>query len=292
MTLTERYRVAPGARLSLAALDPADSAGLTDKNDAERRFEAHRDRLGELQEQLYAMDRWAVLVIFQAMDAAGKDSAIKRVFSRVNPQGCQVFSFKAPSDEELDHDFLWRSARALPERGRLGVHNRSHYEEVIITRVHPEILSRQRVPIWPPPADLWPQRFRQINDWERHLHENGTLVVKFFLNVSRDEQRKRFLERLEEPEKHWKFSPRDVRERARWNDYRTAYEDLLSQTSTTMAPWFVIPADKKWFTRLAIAEILCEAIGGLGLRYPTVAPETVREWAAVRQELEAETPEP
>jgi PPK2 family polyphosphate:nucleotide phosphotransferase len=287
MTLTARYRVKPGSRLSLARQNPADTAGLTDKRAAEARADELRDRLGDLQDRLYATDRWSVLLIFQAMDGAGKDSTIKHVMSGVNPQGCQVFAFKAPSDEELDHDYLWRSARALPERGRIGVHNRSHYEEVIVTRVHPEILARQRVPDWPPPARMWRQRFRQINEWERHLAENGTVILKFFLNISKEEQAKRFLKRLEEPEKHWKFSPKDVRERDFWDAYMAAYQDVLRATSTDWAPWFVIPADNKWFMRLAVADIICQAMDGLKLRYPTVPPATMREWEEMKQLLRA-----
>jgi PPK2 family polyphosphate:nucleotide phosphotransferase len=285
MDLTSRYRVKPGARVSLARHDPADTAGVRDTRQTKDRFENARKRLGDLQDRLYAMDSWAVLLLFQAMDSAGKDSTIKRVLGRVNPQGCQVFSFKAPSNEELDHDFLWRSARALPERGRIGVHNRSHYEEVVITRVHPEILARQRVPALPAPPKLWAQRFRQINEWERHVAENGTLILKFFLNVSKEEQRRRFLARLEEPEKHWKFSPRDVAERARWKDYMRAYQDAISHTSTAWAPWFIVPADHKWFTRLVVAEIACAALDRLQLRYPAVPADVRREWELVKKSL-------
>ncbi len=277
----------PAEAFSLAARDTADTWEI-EKSAAKARLRDVVDELGELQNRLYATDRWAVLLIFQAMDGAGKDSAIKHVLSGVNPQGCQVFSFKAPSDEELDHDFLWRSQRALPERGRIGVHNRSHYEEVVITRVHPEILERQRMPEWPDAATLWPQRMRQINDFERHLVENGTRVLKFFLHLSKDEQRQRFLDRLTEPEKHWKFSPRDVAERAHWDRYMAAYEDALRQTSTTWAPWFVIPADKQWFTRLAVAEIVREAMDGLDLRYPTVPRSIMETWATIRTQLESE----
>ena len=287
MTLTERFRVKPKTAFSLVQRKTLDTAGL-DKAAAKPRLKANVERLGELQDRLYAQNSWAVLVIFQAMDGAGKDSTIKGVLSGVNPQGCQVYAFKAPSDEELDHDYLWRAAKALPERGRIGVHNRSHYEEVIVTRVHPEILARQRLPHWPPPHQLWPQRFRQINDWERHLAENGTLILKFFLHISKDEQRRQFLERIEEPEKHWKFSPKDVVERAHWNQDMAAYEDAIRHTSTAWAPWFVIPADQKWFTRLAVSEIIGEAMHELHLRYPTVPPATVKEWAQIKAKLVAE----
>jgi PPK2 family polyphosphate:nucleotide phosphotransferase len=288
MRWSDRYRVpSPSESFSLASRDPGDRWDL-DKDDGPTRLQATVDQLGELQNRLYAMDRWAVLLIFQAMDAAGKDSTIKHVLSGINPQGCQVFSFKAPSDEELDHDFLWRSQRALPERGRIGVHNRSHYEEVVIVRVHPEILARQRLPVRPPDDELWPQRMRQINAFERHLFENGTLILKFFLHVSKDEQRKRFLERLGEPEKHWKFSPRDVHERTHWDRYMAAYQEALKHTSTPWAPWFVVPADRKWFTRMAVAEIVREQMEALDLQFPTVPPAIMEQWAEVRRQLEAE----
>ena len=284
MTLTARYRVKPGSRVSLAKWDPADTADLQ-KKDAEARLPALLAQLEELQNRLYAADQWAVLTIFQAMDGAGKDSVIKRVMTSINPQGLQVFSFKVPSDEELDHDYLWRTHVRVPERGRVGVHNRSHYEEVVVTRVHPEIVLRQRMPGRLPRERLWPQRFREINEFERHLYENGTLILKFFLHVSKEEQRRRFLRRMDEPEKHWKFSPRDVRERTYWDRYMAAYEEAIGYTSTEWAPWFIVPADRKWFTRLAVAEILADAMKGLKLSYPTIPAATKREWTEVRKLL-------
>jgi PPK2 family polyphosphate:nucleotide phosphotransferase len=287
MSLDSRCRVPLDPSWSLASVNPDDTLGL-EKAAAAARHDDCVKALGDLQDRLYAMDRWAVLVIFQAMDAAGKDSTIKHVMSGINPAGCQVFSFKAPSDEELDHDYLWRSQRALPERGRIGVHNRSHYEEVIVTRVHPEILARQRVPRWPAPAALWPARLRQINEFEQHLHDNGTLILKFFLHISKGEQRKRFLSRLDEPEKHWKFSPRDVRERAHWDDYMHAYEQAIRGTSTPWAPWFVIPGNKKWVSRTAVAEILRTSLEKLDLRFPTVPPDREKEWDEARELLSKE----
>jgi PPK2 family polyphosphate:nucleotide phosphotransferase len=288
MNYTKRFQVKPGARVSLARLDPGDTAGITSKVRAKRQLEHGIARLDDAQERLYAQNTWAVLLIFQAMDGAGKDGTIEHVMSGVNPQGVQVFSFKAPSPEELDHDYLWRAVKALPERGRIGIHNRSHYEEVVITRVHPEILERQQLPPESRGPGLWTRRYREIRAWERYLHDNGTLVLKFFLHVSKDEQRRRFLKRLDEPEKHWKFSPADVRERAHWDRYMAAYEDAIRNTSTTYAPWFVVPADHKWFTRLAVAEIIGDALDGLGLRYPTVPKNRLVEWAGLRAELSAE----
>jgi PPK2 family polyphosphate:nucleotide phosphotransferase len=288
MNYTKRFQVKPGARFSLARLDPGDTAGITSKVRAKRLLEHGIARLDDAQERLYAQNTWAVLLIFQAMDGAGKDGTIEHVMSGVNPQGVQVFSFKAPSPEELDHDYLWRAVKALPERGRIGIHNRSHYEEVVIARVHPEILERQQLPPETRGPGLWARRYREIRHWERYLHDNGTLVLKFFLHVSKDEQRRRFLKRLDEPEKHWKFSPADVRERAHWDRYMAAYEDAIRNTSTSRAPWFVVPADHKWFTRLAVAEIIGDALDGLGLRYPTVPKNRLIEWAALRAELSAE----
>ena len=275
MNYRKRFRVKPGRRVSLHDLRPNDTGGLHDKVKARRLLAAGIERLAELQERLYAENKWALLVILQAMDAAGKDSTIKHVMSGVNPQGCQVFSFKAPSDEELDHDYLWRSIRALPERGRIGIHNRSYYEEVLVTRVHPQLLSRERIPNLEPGPALWKRRFKEINRLERHLTDNGTVVVKFFLHVSKDEQRRRFLERLEQPAKAWKFQMRDIEERAHWNDYQAAYADMLRHTSTPWAPWYVVPADHKWFTRLAVADVICDTLADLDLQYPLV-PEDQR----------------
>jgi PPK2 family polyphosphate:nucleotide phosphotransferase len=279
MNYRNRFRVAPGSHVFLTRMDPGDTAGVRDKDKARDQLARGIERLERLQDRLYAQDTWALLVIFQAMDAAGKDSTIKHVMSGVNPQGCQVFSFKAPSSEELDHDYLWRSVRALPERGRIGIHNRSYYEEVIVTRVHPEILLRERVPHLEAGRGLWKQRFREINHFERYLVDNGIAIVKFFLHLSKDEQRRRFLERLEKPEKLWKFQPADLGERDRWLDYRKAYADVLRHTSTSWAPWYVVPADHKWFTRLAVADILGDTLADLDLRYPVLskAERAVRE---------------
>jgi PPK2 family polyphosphate:nucleotide phosphotransferase len=285
MDYSKRYRVRPGMRQPLTACDPRDTAGLDDKKHAGKLLERGRERLAALQERLYASNTWSLLVVFQAMDAAGKDSTIKHVMSGVNPQGCQVFSFKAPSSEELDHDYLWRSAKALPERGRIGIHNRSYYEEVLVTRVHPELLLRQQLPS-KPDAKLWARRFREIVNFERYLVANGTAIVKCFLHVSKDEQKKRFLERLDSPDKHWKFSSGDVAEREHWNEYMHAYSDMMRHTSTAFAPWYVVPADHKWFTRLAVADIIGDALEGLKLEYPKV-PHSVRDdWRDARAALE------
>jgi PPK2 family polyphosphate:nucleotide phosphotransferase len=248
------------------------------------------ERLSALQEKLYAQDRWAVLAIFQAMDAAGKDGAIEHVMSGVNPQGCQVHAFKAPSHEELDHDFLWRMAKALPERGRIGIFNRSHYEEVLVVRVHPELLERQRLPKALVGKDIWKERFKSIRKFERHLARNGVLILKFFLHVSKEEQRQRFLARLEEPAKRWKFNMDDVAERKRWGKYMDAYEDAIRHTSREEAPWYVVPADNKWFARLVIAEAIVDAMEGLKLDFPKVEGTALKELEKVRRALEAEKP--
>jgi PPK2 family polyphosphate:nucleotide phosphotransferase len=282
-----RFRVKPGERVTLRRYDPADTSPFDDKKNAARRLERGIERLVELQEQLYAQNRWAVLLIFQAMDAAGKDSAIKHVMSGLNPQGTQVSSFKRPSDEELDHDYLWRSAKALPERGRIGIFNRSHYEEVLVVRVHPEILERQKLPAPLVTRRIWRERFEDINAFERHLARNGVVIRKFFLHVSKAEQRRRFLERLDDPSKHWKFSAGDLDERDRWRDYMRAYEDVLSQTSTPDAPWFIVPADHKWFTRIVIADLVVDALQSLNLAVPKLPKEEAEALAAARKRLEA-----
>ena len=246
----------------------------------------HGKKLSALQNLLYAHDRYALLVIFQAMDAAGKDGAIKHVMSGVNPEGCQVFSFKQPSAEELDHDFLWRTNNCLPERGRIGIFNRSYYEEVLIVRVHPEILDRERLP--DPPrtgGSLWKQRYQSILDLERHLHRNGTRIVKFFLHLSKEEQRRRFLARIDDPEKNWKFSAGDLVERDRWKDYMAAYEDCLEATSTADAPWYVVPADDKENARLIVSQVLVDTMGRLKMRYPASDPAKLKELQAIRKQL-------
>jgi len=237
---------------------------------------------------LYAQDKWAVLLIFQAMDAAGKDGAIKHVMSGVNPQGCQVFSFKAPTSEDLDHDFLWRCMKCLPERGRIGIFNRSYYEETLVVRVHQELLSRQKLPPKLITKDIWKERFEDIRSFERYLSRNGVLIRKFFLHVSKDEQKKRFMERIEEPEKHWKFSPTDAKERAHWDAYMDAYEDMIRNTSTEEAPWYVVPADNKWFTRLVVAGAVIDGLASLDLHYPKVGPEQLKELAAAKDLLSRE----
>jgi PPK2 family polyphosphate:nucleotide phosphotransferase len=285
----ERYRVNDGAKFRLRDHDPADTGGLGKKAEARQRLEEGRARMRELQDMLYAQDRHALLLIFQAMDAAGKDSAIKHVMSGVDPQGCQVFAFKTPSEEELDHDFLWRTTRALPERGRIGVFNRSYYEEVLIVRVHPKILHRQKLPAaLAADDDIWAHRFQSINGFERHLTRNGTVVRKFFLHVSREEQRRRFLARLDEPEKNWKFALADVEERRHWDQYMDAYDAMIRHTSTKDAPWYVVPADHKWFTRLVVADAIIDALESLDLHYPKVAEAKREELQQARQLLEAE----
>jgi PPK2 family polyphosphate:nucleotide phosphotransferase len=286
MNYRKRFRVAPDRRVSLSSIDTADTADVQDKTQAERRLVRGVLRLEREQERLYAQNSWAVLILLQGMDGAGKDSTIKHVMSGVNPQGCQVFSFKAPSAEELDHDFLWRSVRALPERGRIGIHNRSYYEEVLVTRVHPQLLERQRIPGLEPGKAPWRQRFKAINHFERYLVQNGTLILKFFLHLSKAEQRRRFLGRLEEPSKYWKFELGDLAERGRWRDYQAAYADMLRQTSTKLAPWYVIPADHKWFARLAVADIICDSLADLDLRYPSVPSADRRALRKARRELE------
>jgi PPK2 family polyphosphate:nucleotide phosphotransferase len=283
------YRVEPGKKFRLGRVDPADTRGFDiSKKDAQAMLAAGIEKLSDFQARLYAQDRWALLVIFQAMDAAGKDSTIKHVMSGVNPQGCQVSSFKVPSVQELDHDFLWRCVRELPERGRIGIFNRSHYEEVLVVRVHPEFLDGERLPPSLTGKDIWEERYRSINDFERHLARNGTRILKFYLHVSREEQRKRFLERLDKPDKNWKFSLRDVEEREHWDDYMRAYEDAISATSTEWAPWYVVPADRKWFTRLVVAEVIGKTLEELGVDYPPVDVARKNEIAEARKLLSKE----
>jgi len=251
-----------------------------------KRLEKLVDNIADLQRRLYASDQYSVLLVFQAMDAAGKDSTIRAVMSGIDPTGCQVFSFKQPSSEELDHDFLWRTAKSLPQRGRIGIFNRSYYEEVLVVRVHPEYLGGQKLPFKPDLDELWQQRFESIRDHEKHLARNGTVVLKFWLNVSRDEQRKRFLSRLDEPEKNWKFSAGDIDESALWNDYMNAYEQALSATSRPWAPWFAIPADNKPYARLQVAEIIVESLKSLKLQYPEVSKKHLEEISEMRKLLE------
>lgn len=267
----ERYRVATGKGFRLKDVDPGDTAGLdVQKDHAGELLQQGVERLAQLQDMLYAQDRWSVLCIFQAMDAAGKDGAIKHVFSGVNPQGCQVHSFKAPTVLDLDHDFLWRHSVALPERGRIGIHNRSWYEEVLVVRVHPDFLAGQKLPPRLIGKRIWDERLEDIAAYERYLARQGTVVLKFFLNVSKGEQKRRFLSRIEEPEKNWKFSAGDVAERAHWDAYMAAYEAAIRGTAAPHAPWFVVPADNKWFTRLTVVAAIVHALEGLDLHYPRV----------------------
>jgi PPK2 family polyphosphate:nucleotide phosphotransferase len=284
----EPFRVTDGRRFRLSRMSTDDTGGLDDKKDAERALADGIERLAAMQEKLYAQDRWGVLLILQAMDAAGKDSAIKHVMSGINPQGCQVFSFKAPSSNELDHDFLWRTNRCLPERGRIGIFNRSYYEEVLVVRVHPEILAGQKLPAGLVTETIWRERLEDIAAFESYLARQGYAILKFFLNVSRDEQKERFLERLDRPEKNWKFSSADVRERGFWDRYMEAYEDVIRRTAAPHAPWYVVPADHKWFARVVVAEAIHDALERLDLHFPSVSPDQKKELAAAREALVAE----
>jgi PPK2 family polyphosphate:nucleotide phosphotransferase len=281
------FRVREGARVKLKDWPTRVKPFYESKSDYRDALATHVERLSALQDVLYAADRYALLLIFQAMDAAGKDSAIKHVMSGVNPQGCEVFSFKQPSAEDLQHDFLWRTTCRLPERGRIGIFNRSYYEEVLIVRVHPEILHAQRVPgELLDRKDVWEERFASIVDLERHLHRNGTRIIKFFLHVSKNEQRRRFLERLDDPSKNWKFSAADLKERRLWNDYMSAYEECLSATSTGHAPWYVVPADDKKNTRLIVSQVIVDTLAGLKLSYPRPAGAQRRELPGLRRQLQ------
>jgi len=284
--ILDRYRVTKGRDFRLKNYDPGDTAALEmEKTEAEALLKQGVVRLAEMQDKLYAQDRWSVLCIFQAMDAAGKDGVIRHVFSGVNPQGCQVHSFKAPGAMELDHDFLWRHSIALPERGRIGIHNRSWYEEALVLRVHPELLAKQKLPPSLIGKKIWDERLEDIAAYERYLARQGTVVLKFFLNVSQDEQKKRFLSRIAEPEKNWKFSPNDVAERAHWDDYMKAYQAAISATAAPHAPWFVVPADAKWFTRLVVVAAIIEALEKLDLHYPAVTKEQRTALAVAKKSL-------
>ena len=276
-------------KFRLSACDPAECYGLTvDKSDAKAMLAEGIEQLSELQERLYASDSWSVLIILQAMDAAGKDSVIKHVMAGLNPQGVEVHPFKQPSVEELDHNFLWRAARHLPERGRIGIFNRSYYEEVLIVRVHPKLLEHQKLPASLSGKDIWQKRFEDIRAFERHLVRNGTLVLKFFLHVSKDEQGKRFLDRIEEPAKRWKFSMADVSERKLWDKYQGAYEEMIRNTSRPDAPWYVVPADHKWFTRMVIAGVLVRELRALGIDFPKIKGKALKELQKARKALKAE----
>ena len=284
---TSRFLVKPRERVRLARYDPADHAPFGSEDDAKGLLRAAQRRLFHLAEVLYAQDRWSLLLIFQAMDAAGKDSAIKHVMRGLDPKATQVFTFKSPSAEELDHDFMWRSLKVLPERGRIGVFNRSYYEEVLVVRVHPELLQTQHLPAGLITPRIWTERFEDIRDIERYLCRNGTIIRKFFLHVSKAEQRRRFVARLDDPAKNWKFSITDVDERLQWTRYMQAYEAALGATSTRNAPWYVVPADNKWFTRLAVAKILIDTLETLQLHFPTLDRRKQRELAAARRRLRA-----
>jgi len=288
--LARPYRIDDGRKFRLADADPGDIGRLKaeDKARAKQALEVGVDALASLQDMLYAQDRWAVLLIFQAMDAAGKDGAIKHVMSGVNPQGCQVASFKAPSAEDLDHDYLWRCQKHLPERGRIGIFNRSYYEEVLVVRVHPEILEKQKLPPTVLGKQVFERRYRDIRDYERYLGNNGVLIRKFFLHVSRKEQKRRFLARLDDPGKNWKFSSADLTERPHWKEYMKAYEEMIRATASPEAPWYVVPADNKWYTRVVVAGAVVDALASLDLHYPEVGKSKLAELGKAREVLEAE----
>jgi PPK2 family polyphosphate:nucleotide phosphotransferase len=278
------FRVDGSGEFHLKSHKTNERGGL-DKDKAEKILEANRKRLSDFQEKLYAQDRWSLLLIFQGMDAAGKDSAIKSIFDGVNPQGCEVHAFKQPSTLELDHDFMWRSAMALPQRGRIGIFNRSYYEECLVVRVHPEILAKEKIPPKLVTKNIWGERFEDISAIERYLARNGTVILKFFLNISKEEQRKRFLARLDEPSKNWKFSMADIAERALWGKYQAAYQEVITHTSTAAAPWLVVPADHKWFARVVIGSTIVSALEALDLKFPKADKASLEEFAQVRKAL-------
>jgi PPK2 family polyphosphate:nucleotide phosphotransferase len=286
--LAERHCVRKGHKFDLSDTDPSDTGGVASKSHGEKLLEKSIDLLREMQEKLYAQDRWSVLLILQGMDAAGKDSTIKHVMSGVNPQGCEVHSFKAPSHEELDHDFLWRAHRVCPERGRIGIFNRSYYEEVLVVRVHPTLLEAQRLPQGVVDKQVWDDRYEDSNAVERYLARNGTVIRKFFLHLSKGEQRQRFLERLDDPAKNWKFAEGDVTEREAWSDYQDAYEAAVRATATKHAPWYVVPADHKWYAHLVIASAIIEAMGDLDLAFPETEKGKRKELRKIRDALLAE----
>jgi PPK2 family polyphosphate:nucleotide phosphotransferase len=281
------FRVDGDSKFHLRSHKTDEKGGL-DKEKAEKILEANRERLADLQEKLYAQDRWSLLLILQGMDAAGKDSTIKHIFEGVNPQGCEVHAFKQPTSYELDHDFMWRCAVALPERGRIGIFNRSYYEECLVTRVHPELLRQEKIPPKLVTKNIWRERFEDIRAFERYLSRNGTVVLKFFLNISKEEQRKRFLDRLEDPSKTWKFSMHDVTERAYWDRYQAVYQDIVRHTSTPTAPWQVVPADHKWFARVVVGSTVVAALDALNLHFPRLDKESQEEFKKVRKALQSE----
>lgn len=283
--LSEPYCITDGAKFRLNDFEPADTNGVKSKRHAQTILDHRVGLLSHMQEKLYAQDRWALLLIFQAMDAAGKDGVIKHVMSGVNPQGCEVYSFRSPSNLELNHDYLWRTNNCIPERGKIGIFNRSYYEEVLVVRVHPEILNSQRLPGRLVTKQIWTERYEDINAYERYLARNGVVIRKFFLHVSKKEQKKRFLERLEDWRKNWKFSMADVKERTFWKDYQQAYEAMIQKTASSHAPWYVVPADNKWFTRLVVASAIIEALNNVDLAFPVVDKAKMKELRAVRESL-------
>ena len=285
--LSKPFRVSDGEKFRLKDFDPGDTQGLKSKDRprAKQALEIGIGALAELQDMLYAQDKWALLLIFQAMDAAGKDGAIKHVMSGVNPQGCQVFSFKSPSSEDLDHDYLWRCVKCLPNRGHIGIFNRSYYEETLVVRVHPEFLAKEKIPSSLITKRIWEERFQDIRGFERYLRRNGIVVVKFFLNLSKNEQKRRFLERAENPEKNWKFSVSDMPERGFWDEYQDAYQDMIRNTATADSPWYVVPADNKWFTRVIVASAVIDTLASLNLAYPKVDQEKLTEIAKAKDAL-------
>ena len=285
LKLADAFEVADGDSFRLKDCDPADTRGIHSKEKTNQLLQESVAVLQDLHERLYAQDQWAVLLIFQAMDAAGKDSLIKHVMSGVNPEGCDVASFKQPSAEELDHDFLWRTTHRLPQRGKIGIFNRSYYEEVLVVRVHQEFLAKQHLPPQLVTKKIWKERFEDIRNFENYLTRNGVIIRKFFLHVSREEQKRRFLARLDEPEKNWKFSDADVHERQYWNDYMNAYEDMIRHTASPEAPWYVVPADHKWFTHIAVSAAIIQTLKGLDLQFPKVDKERRKQLKAARQAL-------
>jgi PPK2 family polyphosphate:nucleotide phosphotransferase len=288
-TIAQPFRIANGNKFRLKDVDPGDTLEFTseDKARAKEVLQIGTTGIAELQDMLYAQDKWAVLLIFQAMDAAGKDGTIKHVMSGVNPQGCQVFSFKSPSSEDLDHDFLWRSMRCLPNRGNIGIFNRSYYEEVLVVRVHPDFLAKQKIPPSFVTEEIWQERFEDIRSFERYLHRNGTKILKFFLHVSKKEQKRRFLARTENPEKNWKFSASDMAERQYWDEYQDAYEDMIRNTATKDSPWYVVPADNKWFTRVVVGAAIVDTLASLDLAYPKVDKKRLEEIARAKTLLQS-----
>lgn len=283
----EKFLAKPNVKINLSKIPTDNTLNFKDKSDANRLLEKNIEKMQELQSRLYASDKYALLIVFQAMDAAGKDSTIKHVMSGLNPQGTQVFSFKKPSEEELDHGFLWRISKALPERGRIGIFNRSHYEEVLVVRVH-NLIKYQRLPEELKTPDIWQRRFEQINNFEKYLYENGTVILKFFLHVSKEEQKKRFLERINDKSKNWKFAEGDIKEREYWEEYQKCYQEAISATSKAHAPWYIIPADKKWFTRLVVSEIIVNKLESLDLKYPELSKEQLASLEKYKQILLAE----